>query len=177
MLLTAWGFLASGPIRGQLIYPDSSYVSFQALRGKSDKVPGTIRGMEGKILFDPQDPAQSQFEVCVDPATIETGIGLRDRHLKGGKFFDVKNFPVICFSSVNVEQQEDGYVVEGDLTIRGTTRRVTIPFSHENGVFRGNSTINRLDFGVGFKGTGMVGNPVEIDIICVTFPETTPSNP
>ncbi len=163
--------LVSGVI-GQVINPDSSYVSFQIQKGSSDTVPGTIRGMEGRIRFDPENLSAARFEVCVDPATIETGIGMRDRHLRGGQFFDAKDFPSICFSSKHVDRHQDGYLLKGNLTLLEATREVEIPFTFKEGVFKGSFSLNRLDYGLGFKRTGMVGDPVEIGIYCVTYPET-----
>src|SRR5882724_10173732 len=62
-------------------------------------VTGTFSGLKGDIKFDPQNPAESTFDVTIDANTVNTDNSLRDSHLRDNSYFDVKNYPIIHFVS------------------------------------------------------------------------------
>ncbi len=131
-------------------------------------VDGSFSGFEGSINFDPQGLAVSTFDVSINAATVNTDNGLRDEHLKGTSFFDVKNFPVIRLSSTKIlpTNKSDTYMLNGQLTIKGKTQPITFPFSAnataDGYVFKGSFKIKRKDFGVG--GTSTVSDELEVMI-------------
>ncbi len=110
---------------------------------------GEFKGLKGTINWDAANPANSSFNVSVDVNTINTGIELRDNDLKKESYFNATKYPTINFISTAVSSGS----VTGNLTIKGVTKQITIPFtatSSENGyLFEGNFSINRKDFGVG----------------------------
>lgn len=114
---------------------------------------GSFTGLKGSIEFDPSNLASSFFNVSIDVNTINTGIDMRDSHLKKEEYFDATKYPTINFVSTNVTGNENGYTVTGKLTIKGVTKLISFPFTAENQngviVFKGNFNINRKDFGVG----------------------------
>src|SRR5690606_21574143 len=73
-------------------------------------------------------------------------------------FFDVENYPTWTFKSTNVERDGDDWTITGDLTIKETTKPVTIEFEHTGSArdpfgnlrvgFEGDLTVNRKDFGL-----------------------------
>ncbi len=64
-------------------------------------------------------------EALIEAASIETRDAQRDAHLKSADFFDVEKFPTLSFKSTRISLVRDGELaVEGDLTIRGVTRKV-----------------------------------------------------
>ena len=117
-------------------------------------VGGNFKGMNGDINFDPNLLQASTFNVSIDAGTINTGIELRDEHLRK-EFFDVQTYPRIRFVSTQVEKgRKDGtYQVTGHLTIKDVTKEISFPFTistKENGYqFEGEFKINRRDFNVG----------------------------
>ena len=86
--------------------------------------------------------------------TISTGIGLRNKHLQDEDYFDEKKFPVITIKSKSVTKSANGqYILTAALTIKGTTKIITIPFTAvftDGGYdFAGHFEINRMDYHIG----------------------------
>ena len=128
---------------------------------------GTLGGLKGKILWQPENLAASSFAVSVEVNTINTGIDSRDSHLKKEEYFDAAKYPQIRFVSSAITKTATGYNVSGNLTIKATTRQVIIPFTvSPNGsgfLFQGDFTLNRKDYSVG--GSSMVlGNDVKVSL-------------
>lgn len=135
-------------------------------------VDGNVNGMEAVIFFDEKKLAQSSFEVTVDPATIKTGIGIRDKHLKNSDYFDVEKYPQIKMVSRKIERKSPG-IFEGvfDTTIKDVTRQVILPFTmvKKKDVYtlKSNLVLNRLNYGLGEKSI-IMGDEVNIFIEIVT---------
>lgn len=118
-------------------------------------VTGSFKGLKGKIIFDPANTASALFDVSVDAATVNTGNGSRDKHLKKEDYFDAIKYPVLNFVSTGiVSSGKPGmYKAEGKLIIKGVTKAVSFPFTATpvaNGYrLEGQFKINRRDFKVG----------------------------
>jgi len=126
-------------------------------------------GMKGDIKFDDADLASSSFNVCVDAATVNTDNNARDKHLRNEDFFHVEKYPDICFASTSISQKGSSFVTNGQLTMHGVTKNVSIPFTYSNGTFKGNLKVNRDDYKVGEStGAFMVSKEIELEIIAVT---------
>ena len=81
----------------------------------------------GEIDLDPDKPETASVRLAIPVASLASGDDRRDAHLRSGDFFDAERFPQITFASTGVTPVTDGrYAVAGDLTIRGTTRPVTV---------------------------------------------------
>jgi len=142
--------------QGQNLVPDdaNSKISFQ-IRNFGLNVDGTFTGLKGTIKFTDTSP-NSFIDVTVDASTIDTGIALRNKHLRDEDYFDVKQFPTLRFVSEKIVTSADGKgTANGTLTIKKTSKKVSIPFTYrlENGVpyFEGKFKIDRREFGVGGK--------------------------
>ncbi|GAB3916588.1 YceI family protein [Mucilaginibacter boryungensis] len=130
-------------------------------------VDGSFSGFEGNINFDPQNPAGSNFDVTVDAATVNTDNSLRDEHLKGDTYFDVKNNPRIRMASNKITAGKNGTCIfNGTLTIKGKTRPVSFPFTaspvDDGFLFKGSFKMNRRDFDIG--GTSTISNELEVNL-------------
>jgi polyisoprenoid-binding protein YceI len=134
-------------------------------------VDGTFSGFEGNINFDPQNLAGSNFDATINAATVNTDNSLRDEHLKGDSFFDVKNYPRIRLISTKVSpgSKNGTYKFDGQLTIKGKTQPVSFGFTATPSVdaytFAGSFKMKRKDFGVG--GTSTVSDELEVMISVV----------
>ncbi len=126
------------------------------------KVRGSFGEFEGRGSLDAENPANSHVTVTIQAASIDTGNADRDAHLTSNDFFDMAQFPTIEFTSTEVIPTGDGaYDVTGDLTIKGTTKPVTIPFQFTGAAvdpfgnqrvgFEGSVVINRKDWGVNWN--------------------------
>ncbi len=145
---------------------EKSKVSF-TIKNFGLNTSGSLSGLKGIIKFNASDVSNSSFDISVDVNTINTGIDARDNHLKKEEYFDADKFPTIHFVSANILKDEKGYLVKGNLTIKGTTKTVSFPFTvdNENGnlIFTGNFTISRKDFNVG-GGSAVMGNNVDVSL-------------
>jgi polyisoprenoid-binding protein YceI len=124
------------------------------VRGRFDRFRGTI--------VTAQDPARSSVTVTIDASSISTSEPNRDNHVRSADFLDVENFPDITFRSLAVRSEGRRFFVDGELTIRGTTRPVTLdlevngftpdPYGGTRAGFSASAEIDRQDFGVSFNG-------------------------
>ncbi len=140
-----------------------------AIKFKGGKAEGTFSDLKGKITFDPADLAHANMDVQVQTATIKTGNSTKDEHAKGSSWFDAAKYPTIRFQSTSFSKSGAGFAVNGDLTLHGVTKAVTIPFQFSSangkGVFAGNFNIKRKDFGINGNSFGfLVGNDFAIDL-------------
>jgi polyisoprenoid-binding protein YceI len=80
----------------------------------------------GKIMLD-RAAKTGSVEVSIDARSVNTGYALFNEHIQGEDFFDTVKYPSISFKSTKVKFKDDKpLAVEGDLTIKGVTRAVTL---------------------------------------------------
>ena len=158
--------LSAAPPPCYTVVPEGSRVGF-TIRNAGLKVEGTFETFTADICFAPRDLPHGSVRVAVAVASIETGIGLRDRHLRGENYFDADRYPQLRFASERLEQQGDGFVAVGQLTLRDVTRSVRVPFTFRptagGATFRATFTLNRRDYGVG-GGSLLMADEVAIDV-------------
>jgi len=129
---------------------------------------GTFRGLAGTIHFDPENLAESQFDVTVDVNTISTGNKTKDKHAKDDSWFDAEVFPQMRFVSSQVTRTANGYQATGNLEVHGIKKELVLPFTFtpggNGGVFEGTFTVNRKDFDITGPLFGfMVGDKFEVN--------------
>lgn len=141
---------------------------------------GRFSDVTGTIALDEQQVANSQVEVEIAVASIDTRDEGRDTHLRSGDFFDAETFPTISFRSTNVEPDgNDKLRITGLLRIRDVEREVVLdtafngrgpsPFGNQVIGYSATTTINRKDYGLGWNaaletGGVLVGEDVKITI-------------
>lgn len=138
-----------------------------SVRNLGFKVTGSFGGVEGRVVFDPAEPASGVFDVTVDAGSVNSDNGMRDDHLRGESFFDVGHYPRIRLVSGKIGFYRNGsYLFTGTLTIKGHSKAVAFPFSAsvvDGGYrFKGSFAIDRRDFGVG--GTSTISDGVEVNL-------------
>lgn len=130
---------------------------------------GSFDKMEGNIRFDPANPDESRFEVSVDVASINTGIELKNKHARSDKWFDAEKHPRINFLSKSVSRTDTGFVVRGELELKGIRKEIAIPFAFrsvgDRQLFYGKFKVNRGDFGIGkVSGKDSDSTAVEVSV-------------
>ncbi len=115
---------------------------------------GSFQQLSGNINWNPKNLSSSSFLVSINAATIDTDNKLRDKHLRKEDYFSVQKFPIISIQSSKISGNSNGtYQLEANLTIKGTTKKISFPFTAlqqgGNIIFKGNLEINRRDYGVG----------------------------
>lgn len=155
--------LGLGLLTGGNYTPTDAY----AVKFATAKATGTFRDLQGTIVFDADELAEANFDVSVGTATIQTGNKTQDKHARGGSWLDADQHPRISFKSHGFEATPEGYTVTGQLTIRGESRPVTIPFTFNGKVFAGQLTVTRQDYGVDgpFLFGGLVGDDVVVELV------------
>lgn len=131
-----------------------SAVSFK-IKNLGFNTSGTFNGLAGVITYAPDNVAGCNFDVHIEANTVNTGVDLRDEHLRGTAYFDVKNYPQIRFVSVKVtgSNKSGTLFVFGKLTMKGITKELSFPFTvqpYKDGyMFNGEFKLNRREFKVG----------------------------
>src|SRR5579859_3389321 len=143
------------------IDPVHSEVSFTVRHMMVSKVRGRFDKFEGTIVTA-EDPFASTVTASVDMSSINTGQEQRDAHIRSADFFEVEKYPTMTFVSTGVKPAEEGFVLEGDLTLKGVTKPVAFDlevsgfgpdaYGGTRVGFSAISHINRMDFGVSFNG-------------------------
>jgi polyisoprenoid-binding protein YceI len=111
--------------------------------------------LQGSIVFNPSNLAVASFKVTVDAGTVNTSNNSRDGHLKKEEYFNAASFPKISLvsSKIAVGAVQGAYVFEGLLSIKGTKKSISFPFTAvptaEDYLFSGSFKINKRDFKVG----------------------------
>ncbi len=154
------------------IDPSHSEVGFTA-RHLMSKVRGLFEKFEGQIVIGEVNTASA----TIDLNSINTRDEQRDGHLRSKDFFDVETTGPMSFTSTRVEEGGKGFLVTGDLNIKGVTRPVTLdveyfgsetdPWGGTRAGFEGTAEISRKDFGVDFNipmdgGRLLIGDRVSI---------------
>jgi polyisoprenoid-binding protein YceI len=140
-----------------------------SIKGPFGAVHGKFSGLQADIRFNEKDPQGGSISASIETKTVSTGIGLRNHDLTHKEeWFNSDKYPKISFHSKKMEKTSSGYKATGDLTMKGVTRTVEIPFTFtpngDAGVFKGRFTIRREDFNLGKSG-GSVGSEVTIDLV------------
>ena len=106
--------------------PAHSQIEFAVRHMMVTTVRGQFRKFTAAVDFDESNPERSTVEAHIDASSIDTGMEARDAHLRSADFFDADLFPEIVFRSTHIEPAGDAYRIEGELTIHGETRPVTL---------------------------------------------------
>ena len=144
------------------------------VKGHFSKVTGVLNHYEG-------DPTKSSIEASIEAASLETREPQRDTHLKSEDFLHVEKFPTLLFKSSNIKVAGDGELkVEGDLTIRGVTRKVTFavegptpqakdPWGNTRMAISATTKINRKDYGLTWNAALETGGILVGDDVTITL--------
>ena len=162
------------------IDPAHSAVEFGIKHMAISTVHGRFGITDGIVHLDEKDMSQSSVAATIDVASVDTGNGQRDGHLKSPDFFDTAKFPTATFKSTAVTKTGEGYDVAGHLTLHGITKPVTLhmeqPSKDQIGMdkkphrgFSATTLIHRQDFGLTWNGTLASGDNMLGDDVKMTF--------
>ena len=163
------------------IDPAHSVAEFKIKHMMISNVKGHFAKVSGKLTLDESDLTHSRVEAVIEAASIETRDAQRDAHLKSADFFDVEKFSTLSFKSASIRLVRDGELsVEGDLTIRGVTRRVTFevegptppakdPYGNTRVAVSATTKISRKDFGLTWNMALETGGILVGDEVAITL--------
>ena len=108
-----------------VIDPVHSEVGFSVRHLMLSKVRGRFAKFDGRIVT-PDNPLDASVEATIDLSSIDTNNPDRDAHLRSADFFDVERHPVMTYRSTGVRVVDDEFLVDGELSLHGITRPVTL---------------------------------------------------
>ncbi|MPY79859.1 MAG: polyisoprenoid-binding protein [Actinophytocola sp.] len=160
--------------------PTHTRIGFVARHAMVTKVRGAFNEFSGTAVVNGDDLSQSSANVTIKVDSIDTRNADRDAHLRNNDFLQVEDYPEITFTSTSITQTgEDTFDVTGDLTIKGTTQQVTVPFEYQGAAkdpfgndrigFEGSTVINRKDYGVTFNVALETGGVLVSDKVTLEF--------
>jgi polyisoprenoid-binding protein YceI len=139
-----------------------SRLGFAAKHAMVATVRGQFTDWTGTVHLDEDDVAKSTASLTIQADSVTTGNADRDKHIKAEDFFHAEKHPTITFVSTGAEaKSDDEFVLHGDLTIRDTTKPVSIefektgtstdPWGGQRVGFEGKTKVNRKDWGLSFN--------------------------
>jgi polyisoprenoid-binding protein YceI len=145
-----------------------SHLRFYAV-SRFVNVQGAFARLGGEVTLDPARPEGAAGRLVVDVASLDTGIRMRDDHLRGPDFLDAGRFPEAAFVVTGARARGPEWLVEGRLALRGVVRALGVPITLDVGPgglrVAGEVTLSRREFGISYDS---VINPIR-DQVRVTF--------
>jgi polyisoprenoid-binding protein YceI len=159
------------------IDPVHSSIGFSVRHLVVSKVRGNFGTFSGAIVVAEDGTPSVSAEIAID--SVNSGNAQRDEHVKSADFFDVEKYPTATFVSTGVRADGDGYVVDGDFTLKGVTKPIALSLEF-NGVnpgmghgqvagFEASVVLNRKDFGIDLDMPLETGGAVVGDKITITL--------
>lgn len=154
------------------IDPAHTSVGFDVGHFGLSRVQGRFNKLSGSLQIDAKDLTKSSVKVVIEAASIDTNVAPRDNHLRSADFFEVEKYPEIRFESTRIKRKGNGYVADGNLTMKGVSKPVSIEFRQYGpikdpwgatriGVVAEPLTLRRTDFGINYD-TSTVSDDVVV---------------
>ncbi|KAA2256115.1 YceI family protein [Solihabitans fulvus] len=160
------------------IDPVHSDIAFVARHFVVTKVRGRFDHVEGQIVTA-ENPLDSTVTATVNTASINTHNEQRDGHLRTNDFLNVEEYPTLSFRSTGVRQEDGDFVLDGELTLRGVTRPVSLAlelggigpdaYGGTRAGFTASTEILRTDYGVNFNAALETGGAVVSDKVQIAL--------
>lgn len=156
------------------IDPTHSEILFKVRHLMVSNVTGNFSSFNGTVETTSDDFENAHVTFSADIDSISTNMEQRDAHLKSPDFFDAASHPKLTFESTSMKKTDDDtYAIAGNLTIRGTTKPVTLKAEYGGQMvdFYGNTKagfeitgkINRKEFGLSWDAVTEAGGVVVSD--------------
>jgi polyisoprenoid-binding protein YceI len=159
------------------IDPVHSSIGFSVRHLMVSRVRGNFENFSGAVTVAEDGTPSVSAEIGVD--SIHTGNEQRDGHIKSADFFDADKYPTATFRSTGVRANGDDYVIDGEFTLKGVTKPVSLALEF-NGVnpgmgrgevagFEASVVLNRKDFGIDIDMPLETGGTVVGDKVTITL--------
>jgi polyisoprenoid-binding protein YceI len=158
------------------IDPLHTEIGFSVRHLMVSKVRGKFASFSGELVTA-ENPLDSSVTASIDLSSIDTGNADRDNHIRSADFFDVEKHQTLTFRSTGVREKGDDYVLDGELTLRGITKPVSLdlevggfgpdPYGGTRAGFTATGEIKRSDFGVDFNAVLDTGGVVVSDKVVI----------
>jgi polyisoprenoid-binding protein YceI len=153
--------------------PTHSFVQFRIKHLGFSWLYGRFNTLSGELSYDAEQPEASTIAVEIDTNSVDTNHAERDKHLRGEDFLDVSKYPSATFKSTKFTPEGEGGTLEGELTLHGVTKPITIevtkigegtdPWGGYRAGFSGTTTLTRKDFGIDYD-LGPAAESMELEL-------------
>jgi polyisoprenoid-binding protein YceI len=148
------------------IQPEASEITFRAT-SRLMNADGHFSRFSGDVVVDPAVLTTGRITLTIDTASLDTGIEMRDNHLRSSDFFDVARFPTVAFHSVRIEASGRRATVVGRLTLHGVIREIAVPIDVQITstalVASGEFIVNRGEYAINYNSyLNPIGNEVRV---------------
>lgn len=151
-----------------------SEIHFKVRHLMINTVTGSFKKFDVKAESDTSDFSGARFHFTADAASIDTGLEMRNNHLRGDDFFNAEKYPQLKFESTSFEKKSDtDYVLKGNITIRETTKPIELKVEYGGQMtdFYGNTKagfelsglLKRKEFGLNWDAVTEAGGVVVSD--------------
>jgi polyisoprenoid-binding protein YceI len=179
LAITAIGFAASAQSNWN-VDPTHSNVKFSVSHMVISEVEGSFSDFDGTLEAPGADFNNATIEFSVNIGSINTNSEQRDGHLKSADFFDAAKYPAMTFKSASFRKTTgNNYVLDGSLTIKGVTKKVTFdvtyggtvkdPYGNTKAGFKAKGSIKRMDYGLTWSAVTEAGGLVVGDDVAIMF--------
>ncbi|TCC95118.1 YceI family protein [Pedobacter hiemivivus] len=145
--------------------PMHSFVNFSVKHMGISFVDGSFKKFDGSVVAAKADLTDAKINFTVDVNSVNTGVEMRDNHLKTDDFFNAAQYPTMTFESTSLKKgKENNYTLAGKLTIRDVTKDVVFAVvyggtakdqqGNTKAGFTATTTVNRLDYNIKYDPTG-----------------------
>jgi len=152
--------------------PAHSSASFKIRHLGVSTTTGRFNDLSGTVVLDVADESKNKVEIEIKTASVDTGNGPRDTHLKKADFFDVEKYPTMTFKSTSFKKKGGTtYEIKGDFTLHGVTKNIAI-MAEQTGTGKDREGKDLIGFETEFKivrseygmtyGTPAIGDEVKI---------------
>lgn len=141
--------------------PSHAFIQFRISHLGYSTLVGRFNTFSGNFSWDKAEPGAATVMVEVDTASIDSNWAERDKHLRGEDFLDVANYPRAVFRSTKYSGDASGGTLEGELTLHGVTRPITLavtaigegpdPWGGYRAGFKASTELQRADFGIDYN--------------------------
>jgi polyisoprenoid-binding protein YceI len=148
------------------IQPEASEITFRAT-SRLMNADGRFSRFSGDVVVDPALLTGGRVTLTIDASSLDTGIEMRDNHLRSSDFFEVERFPTVAFQSLRIEAAGRRATVVGRLTLHGVTREIAVPIDVQITstalVASGEFIVNRGEYGMTYNSfVNPIGNEVRV---------------
>lgn len=182
VVLGRQGGVALPPAGSWSIDPSHSSISAVTQHLGISSVHGRFKEFGGRIAVveDGDTYTGSRVDAVIAAASIDTGSGLRDKHLRSPDFLDVERFPEIAYSGSRLTPTgPDRWTVHGQLTLHGVRRDVDLaleylgtgadPWGGVRAAFHASTELRREDFAMNYNqvlqaGISVIGTVLRVDL-------------
>lgn len=145
--------------------PMHSFVNFSVKHMGISFVDGSFKKFDGSVVAAKADLTDAKINFTVEVNSVNTGVEMRDNHLKTDDFFNAAQYPTMTFESTSFKKgKENNYTLAGKLTIRDVTKDVVFAVvyggtakdqqGNTKAGFTATTTVNRLDYNIKYDPTG-----------------------